>query len=180
MITHMIDHQEKCIIEEFQGKVGYLQGLTEKIIDSTRTIDNHANVMVGLNTAVFALVISMLFEAEHLQLTMAVIAMFSVMSAVSAVFAIRLPHVIITKKKHHKSLFHARRIAEYDCAETYAKALHKVMHDEESLFVEYAREAYNLSRYYYMPKRRMLTWSRYFFIFGVVMSSVVLMVERIL
>lgn len=172
------DHD--VVIDDFQSKVNYLQGLTEKIIESTHTLDNTANVMVGLNTAVFALVTSMLFESEHLQITLGIIAFFCVLSIFFAVFAIRLPHILSNRKHHRKSLFHARRIAEYDCAETYAKALHKVIHNEEELFEEYAREAYNLSRYYYMPKRRMLTWSRYFFAFGVVLSSMVLLVEKIL
>lgn len=175
-----MDELKRVAIEDFQGKVGYLQGLTEKIIDSTRTIDNHANVMVGLNTAVFALVTSMLFEAEHLRLTLAMIAMFSVLSAVAAVFSIRLPRIIVTKKKYRKSIFHARRIAEYDSPETYAHALREIMHNEKELFDEYAREAYNLSRYYYMPKRRMLTWSRYLFLFGVVLSSIALLAQKLL
>lgn len=175
----MIDHvADNGTIDDVQGKVAYLQGLTEKIIDSTRTIDNHANVMVGLNTAIFALVISMLFEKETLRMTMGVIALFSAASAVAAIFAIRLPR-IVARKGHTMSLFHTRRIAQYESAEHYARALQKNLRSDDDVFTEYAREAYNLSKYYYIPKRRMLTWSRYFFLFGVITSSVFLLMEKI-
>jgi hypothetical protein len=175
----MDDHKEKQQeIDELQGKVAYLQSLTEKIIDSTRTIDNHANVMVGLNTAIFALVMSMLFEADHLKLTMGIVALFSLLSAIAAVFAIRLPR-LFSRKNYPMSLFHTRRIAQFDSADQYAQELRNVIQSDGSLFAEYAREAYNLSKYYYTPKRRMLTWSRYFFLFGVITSALFLLLEKI-
>ncbi len=174
----MNDHKEEGQkIDDVQGKVAFLQGLTEKIIDSTRTIDNHANVMVGLNTAIFVVVISMLFEVDHLRFTLGVVAFFSIISAVAAVFAIRLPR-LMSHKDYPMSIFHTRKIAGFDSAEQYAQALHRTLYSEKKIFEEYAREAYNLSKYYYTPKRRMLTWSRYLFLFGVISSSMFLLLER--
>lgn len=166
-------------VEEFQGKVGYLQGLTEKIIDSTRTIDNHANVMVGLNTAIFALVISMMLQVDHLRFVMSIVALFSFISAIAAIFAIRLPRIIARNNNYQKSLFHAPRIAQFKSVDEFSNALLATMASDDDLLKEYAREAYNLSKYYYMPKRKMLTLSRYFFLFGAITSSLFLLVEKI-
>lgn len=166
------------VVDELQGKGAYLQGLTEKIIDATRTIDNHANVMVGINMAIVVLIISMLFDVNHLKLTMGVVAIFSALSAISAVFAIRLPHAL-SSQKHPESLFYARKIASFDCADDYAHVLRKTITNDDDLFREYAREAYNLSKYYYIPKRRMLTCSRYLFLFGVMSSSLFLLLEKL-
>lgn len=169
---------EKKIITDLQGKSAFLESLNEKIVDSVRTVDNHANVMIGINTVIFALVISMLFEIDHLKLTIGMVAIFSALSTIAAVFAIRLPRSFF-KKKHPESIFYARRIAEYTSADEYARALRDVVTNEKEFFTQYAREAYNLSNYYYIPKRRMLTVSRYIFLFGVVMSSLFLLMEKL-
>ena len=177
-MSHTPQHLPAPPIDDLQGKAGFLQGLTEKIIEATRAVDNHANVMVGINTALFALVITMLFQVEHLKATLGIIALFSAASAIAAVFAIRLPH-ILAHKRHPESLFYARHIASYPSADAYAAQLRAVVADERELFRQYAREAYNLSVYYYLPKRRMLSWSRYLFVFGVVASALFLVLEKV-
>ena len=165
-------------VDDLQGKTGFLQGLTEKIIEATRAVDNHANVMVGINTALFALVITILFQVDHLKITLGIIAIFSAASAIAAVFAIRLPHML-AHTRHPESVFYARHIASYPSADAYAAQLRAVIADDEALFLQYAREAYNLSTYYYIPKRRMLSWSRYLFVFGVVTSALFLVLEKV-
>ncbi len=166
------------LIDDLQGKAGFLQGLTEKIIEATRAVDNHANVMVGINTALFALVITILFQVEHMKATLGIIALFSAASAIAAAFAIRLPH-LLANTCHPESLFYVRHIASYPSADAYATQLRAAITDDEVFFRHYAREMYNLSTYYYIPKRRMLTWSRYLFVFGVVASALFLVLEKV-
>jgi hypothetical protein len=174
--------KQKSILtnEDFDSitSMSFLEGLTKKIIDATHTVDNHANVMIGINTGIFALVISKLFEIDTLRLTMGVVAIFSALSAIAALFAIRLPR-IIAHKEREQSLLHAPRIAEFGSAEAYADELQKMIINDREVFRQHALEAYNLSKFYYLPKRRMLTYSRIIFIFGVMASGLFLLLEKL-
>ncbi len=158
--------------------LGFLEGLTKKVIDAAHTVDSHANVMVGVNTGIFVLVISMLFEVDSLRLTMGMVAIFSALSAIFAIFAIRLPHVF-GHNEREKSLLHAPRIAEFGSAEAYADELQKMLDDDREIFRQHALEVYNLSKYYYIPKRKMLSYSRLFFLCGVMASAVFLLLEKL-
>lgn len=160
------------------SSISFLEGLTKKIIDATHTVDGHANVMVGINTGIFILVVSKLFEIDTLRITMGIVAIFSFVSAIFAILAIRLPRVFVQNKRE-ESILHANRIAEFGSAESYADELHKMLQSDREVFRQHALEAYNLSRYYYVPKRRMLTWSRYFFVFGVMASGLFLLLEKL-
>jgi hypothetical protein len=158
--------------------MNFLNNLSEKIIDVTHTVDTHANIMIGINTAIFAFVVSKLFEVDTLKLTLGVVAIFSAFSALFAVSATRLPH-FFSKTKHKKSILHAPRIAQFDSAESYADELQKMTQSKDEVFNQHALEVYNMSKYYYLPKRRMLAWSRYFFIFGVMASAMFLLLEKL-
>ncbi len=158
--------------------LGFLEGLTKKVIDAAHTVDSHANVMVGINTGIFVLVISMLFEVEVLRVTMGMVAIFSALSAIFAIFAIRLPHIFVHNERE-KSLLHAPRIAEFGSAESYADELQKMLNNDQEIFRQHALEVYNLSRYYYIPKRKMLSYSRLFFLCGVIASAVFLLLEKL-
>lgn len=164
--------------EELATATVFLEGLTKKVIKAIRTVDSHANVMVGLNTGIFVLVVSKLFEVEVLRFTMGVVAIFSAASSVAAIFAIRLPRFFV-RRDHEPSAFHVQEIAEYKNADEYADELKKIITDDKEMFRQHSLEAYNLSRYYYIPKRRMLAWSRYLFVFGVMASGMFLLLEKL-
>jgi hypothetical protein len=159
--------------------VSFLEGLTEKIIDATHTVDTHANVMIGINTGIFIFVISKLFEYESLKITMGVVALFSACSVIAAMLAIRLPRVITKRYAHEESVLHAPRISKFKSANEYAITLKKMLKNEDEMLKQHSLEAFNLSKYYYAPKRRMLAWSRYFFLFGVMASALFLLMEKL-
>ncbi len=171
-------HDENCI-NDGQVTINFLEGLTGKIIDITHTVDNHANVMIGINTGIFVLVVSLLFKTDILKITLGVVAGFSFISAFCAMLAIRLPRFFTRKHLHEESVLHAPRISKFNSADIYAKKLQEIMKNEDEVFRQYSLEAYNLSKYYYAPKRRMLAWSRYFFVFGVMFSGLFLLLEKL-
>jgi len=164
--------------DDLEATTEFLQGLTEKIIDATRNVDNHANVMVGINTGILMLAISEIFQVDHLKITFGVVAIFSAVSVFVALCAIRLPKFLVNKK-HEESLFYARRIAKFSSADEYSQQLRKILSNDDAFFKEYSLEVYNLSRYYYIPKRRLLSWSRYIFVFGVMASALFLLLEKL-
>jgi len=166
-------------IDNGQVTINFLEGLSNRIIDITHTVDSHANVMIGINTGIFVLVVSQLFRVNTLKITLGVVAVFSVISALCAILAIRLPHFFTRRHPHEESMLHAPRISKFNSADLYAQELKTIVKNEDELFRQYSLEAYNLSRYYYLPKRRMLAWSRYFFVFGVMISGLFLLLEKL-
>jgi hypothetical protein len=167
------------ILNDGQAIINFLEGLTNKIIDITHTVDNHANVMIGMNTGIFVLVISLLFKADVLRITLGIVAFFSFISAFCAILAIRLPHFFTRRYPHEESILHAPRISKFNSADIYATELQKIIKNEDEIFRQYSLEAYNLSKYYYVPKRKMLAWSRYFFVLGVMCSGLFLLLEKL-
>ena len=159
--------------------ISFLESLSQKIIDATHTVDTHANVMIGINTGIFIFVISKLFEDDSLRITMGVVALFSACSVIASMLAIRLPRIITKRYHHEESILHAPRISKFKSANEYASTLKKMIKDEDELLKQHSLEAFNLSKHYYTPKRRMLAWSRYFFLFGVMASSIFLLMEKL-
>jgi len=106
------------------------------------------------------------------------VAIFSAISGLLAVFATRVPRFFI-KRKYDKSILHAKQIAKFESATKYSDELQKITQTKDELFRQHSLEAYNLSKYYYVPKRRILTLSRYVFILGVMTSGMFLLLEKI-
>ncbi len=168
--------EKKFVDDDLQGAVEFLNSTSEKIIDTTRNVDSHANVLLGLGMAVFALAINEMMTSEKLHITFSLIAFFSGVSSIVALLAIRPPRFLI-KKGQKESLMYTREIASFESSEKYAQALKKTVSSDDSLFNEFATEIYNLSRYYYLPKRKLFSLSRNIFLFGVVLSLFVLLLE---
>ncbi len=157
--------------------LSFLEGLSVKIIDAIHTVDNHANVMIGINTGVFIFVMTQLLAGEGFHFTLSVVAFFSVISVVCGLFAIRLPR-FMGRVTRERSLLHTNRILEFGSAEAYADELQKMLVDDREIFRQHALEVYNLSKYYYTPKRKMLSYARLAFLCGVLASGVLLIIEK--
>jgi hypothetical protein len=172
------DKKEKksFVDDDLQAVVAFLEGTSAKIIDSTRNVDNHTNVLLGLSMGVFALSINELMTASHLHMTLTAVAIFSGISSAVALLSIRPPRFLI-KKGQEESLMYTRKIAAFKSHKEYAKALREILTSDEKIFHQYAKEIYNLSRFYYIPKRKMFSLSRNIFLFGVVAALFFMLLE---
>lgn len=168
--------KKSFVDDDLDAVVGFLAGTSAKIIDSTRNVDNHSNVILGLSMAIFALSVNELMTVEKLHMTLSVIAIFSGISSMVALLAIRPPRFLI-KKGQEESLMYTRKIAGFASHKEYAEALREVLTSDEKLFHQYATEIYNLSRFYYIPKRKMFSLSRNIFLFGVVAALFFMLLE---
>lgn len=168
--------EKKYVDDDLQGVVEFLNSTSEKIIDTTRNVDSHSNVLLGLSMAVFALALNEMMASDKLHLTLSVVAFFSGLSSIIALMSIRPPR-ILTKRGQRESLMYTGKISSFKSSKEYSKALRKSLSNDDCFFHEYAMEIYNLSRYYYIPKRRLFSLSRNIFLFGVVMGLFVLLIE---
>ena len=167
-----IDYVEK----DLQAVVAFLDGLSNKITERTRNIDSQSNVIIGLSTGVFILAINELMNSESLHITLSLVASFSALSAIVALVAIRPPAWMVLKGQK-QSLLYTQKIANFSSANKYADELKKILKCDKDIFQQYAVEIYNLSKYYYRPKRNLFAVSRNIFLFGVIFSLIFLFLE---
>lgn len=168
--------KKKYVDDDLQGVVEFLNSTSEKIIDTTRNVDNHSNVLLGLSMAFFALALNEMMTSDKLHITLSVVAFFSGVSSIIALMSIRPPR-FLTKKGQRESLMYTGKIASFKSSKEYSKALQKMLIEDDCFFHEYATEIYNMSKYYYVPKRKLFSISRNIFLFGVVLGLFVLLLE---
>jgi hypothetical protein len=168
--------KKSFVDDDLQAAVTFLEGTSAKIIDSTRNVDSHSNVFLGLSMGIFALSINELITSSHMHMTLTVVAIFSGISSMVALLAIRPPRFLI-KKGQEESLMYTRKIAEFKSYKEYADALREALTSDEKLFCQYAKEIYNLSRFYYIPKIKLFSLSRNVFLFGVLAALFFMFLE---
>jgi Family of unknown function (DUF5706) len=170
-------HKEKDYVEkDLQAVVAFLDGLSNKIIERTRNVDTQSNVLIGLGTGIFILAINEMLVANHFHITLTLVALFSASSAIIALCAIRPPAIMVSKGQE-ESLLYSKKIADFSSAKNYSIELKKILGSDEKIFHQYAIEIYNLSKYYYRPKRRLFAISRNIFLLGVFSSLILLFLE---
>lgn len=168
--------QKEYVEKDLQAVVAFLDGLSNKIIERTRNIDSQSNVLIGLSTGIFLLAINEMMNSERLHITLSLVAFFSALSAIVALLAIRPPSFMVLKGQK-QSLLYTQKIANFSSAKKYATELKKILKRDEDIFHQYAIEIYNLSKYYYRPKRMLFAISRNIFLFGVISSLIILFFE---
>ena len=161
---------------DLEAVVEFLDGLSNKIIERTRNLDAQSNVIIGLSTGIFLLAINEVMNSEHLHITLSLVAFFSALSAIVALIAIRPPAWMVLKGQK-QSLLYTQKIASFSSAKKYSRELIKILNCDEDIFHQYAIEIYNLSKYYYRPKRKLFAIARNIFLFGVIFSLIFLFIE---
>ncbi|PIP28207.1 MAG: hypothetical protein COX29_02445 [Candidatus Moranbacteria bacterium CG23_combo_of_CG06-09_8_20_14_all_35_22] len=169
--------KEKDYVEkDLQAVVAFLDGLSNKIIERTRNVDSQCNVIIGLSTGIFILAINEVMNSDHLHITLSLIAFFSALSAIISLLAIRPPSFMV-KKGQEESLLYSKKIADFESAREYSIELKKILKKDQDIFQHFSIEIYNLSKYYYRPKRKLFEISRNIFLFGVIFSLIILFLE---
>jgi len=148
----------------------FLSGILQKSGNFARHMDNQTNILVGLSFGIFILSVSQaITESELISLPLLILAIFSLASALTALFAV-IPPRIMRKRGQKESLFYNKEIASFKSSDHYEKELSKVCYDFNRIIHQYALELYNLSNYYYQPKRRLFKCSRNLLLLGIFLS----------
>lgn len=148
----------------------FISSILQKAENFARHMDNQTNILLGLSSGIFVLSASQIrTENGSIVIPLLVLAIFSLVSALMAIFAI-IPPRTMRKKGQKESLLYNKKISEFKSPKQYAKELLEVSRDFEKITQECATELYNLSRYYYQPKRRLFKWSRNLLLLGLSLS----------
>ncbi|NTU67156.1 MAG: hypothetical protein HGB08_04520 [Candidatus Moranbacteria bacterium] len=181
MLDKEIDDLKDEIIKSYvdddlQATIVFLGWLADKIVNSTRNVDAQANIVMGLSTGIFVLAVNEISSSDRFYFTLMFAAAFSAVSAVIALLAIR-PLSVMLKNGHEESMFFTRKISSFPSAKKYSEELIKILKTDDEIFYQYGMEIYNLSKYYYRPKRNLYAIARNIFLLGAVVSIISIFIE---
>lgn len=154
--------------DEFQGNVSFLGNILDKTSSFIQHMDTQINIIIGISSAIFLYSSSQTILANHL--VSPILSIFSAASIIIGLFAIHPPR-FMRKKGQKESLIYNKKISDYSSSTEYSAKLSEVLGDIDKIREHYAREIYNMSSYYYRPKRKLYRWSRDVLLWGIILAA---------
>jgi len=152
-----------------------LNSILQKIIDLVIHVDTQINIMMVFSSAIFLFSTAKLYDANgRLPLYIITLVVFSGLSIIVSLMAIHPPR-FMRKKGQKESMFYHRRVQGFPSADQYVRELSEMFKNRKKVVSEYGREVYNLSKYYYRPKRELYKLARSLLIIGFFLSVVFLL-----
>lgn len=161
--THLPNDNHKRKAQE-----GFLEITLDRISEMCQHLDHVTNILIGISVAVFLFSASEL-QQHHDDVALIIIAVAAGLSALVGLLAIHPPR-FMRKQGQTESLAYNKIIASFENAAAYEAALKEVTHDEAAVEHQYATEIYNLSRYYYRPKKILFHFARTILFVGIALS----------
>lgn len=156
--------KEKTPLSQYEN-IELLNGILHKADSFAQHLDTQANILIGINLAIFLISIS--FYRDHVGefffLTLATITGISTLVSLLTIH----PPRFMRKRGQRESLFYNKRVAEFGSSTKYINAVQKITRDRKKVTEEYLLEIYNVYKYYYRPKRRLYNLARNILIIGI-------------
>jgi len=155
-----------------------LKESTAQFLDSALTntcgfaqhLDSQTHILVGVSSLIFIFSVSRFLDQGG-QLPFMILSIFSGFSALVGLFAIH-PPAFMRKRGQEESLMFHKHIVEFPTASDYVRELTKVVEDRDVMIREYATTIYNVSKYYYRPKRRLFHYARNILLVGIFLGLI--------
>ena len=136
-----------------------------------QALDTQINIIIGIASAAFAFT-SAQYLINH-SIGYLVMTLFSAFSAIAGLIAIHPPKFLRgSQDGKKKSDLFATSIAEYPTSTEYAEELLRIVKSKRAIVEGCAVDVYNISKYYYLPKRRLFRLSRNLFLVGIVVGLI--------
>ncbi len=156
--------QEKRESKEFSTR--FLDETLEKSYSFAQHLDTQTNILVGVSMAVFLFSLSSFFDQPG-QLPFLMLGLFAGLSCLIGLFAIHPPK-FMRKRGQEESLMYHKHIIGFSTPGAYSERLKEIIEDKNAVVEQYATEIYNVSKYYYRPKRKLFHLARNLLMVGIV------------
>ena len=178
----MINKKESSdeLKSDFEVAVSFLDSILDRTNSLAQHIDNQIQILIGISSAIFIFSAGRLYgEGGKIELPLLVLAIFSIVSTISGLFAVHPPLSMREKGRIEslKSLMYNKRIISFPSSSEYGEELLKTIKNPEEIVKQYATEIYTLSKYYYIPKRKLFHLTRDIFFLGFIISFLVLILN---
>ena len=153
-----------------QSTAQFLEGIVQKHYSFSQHLDNQVNILVGVSTAIFLFSLPQFLNGPESKIFL-VLAITSGMALFVGLFAIHPPR-FMRKRGQEESIAYNKNIARHQSSGEYHKHLRGILDDKEAIIQQYAVEIYNVSRYYYRPKRKLFHVARNILVIGIFITLV--------
>lgn len=161
------------LVKEFKEEIDDIFVLNEilhKVNGNTEHIDIQINNLVILGSALFAFSATGFFSTNStVHFYLLVLALFSSLSAVIGLIALNPPS-FLDKRGQKDSVLYTHGISNYKTPEEYYGAIKTMIENKNKTTEQYALEIYNLSKFSYLPKRKLFNLSKNLLIIGFLLS----------
>jgi len=160
---------------DFGCSLSFLNGMLRKTTSFVQHLDTQINILIGISLGMFAFGASK-FQGENGDISLAflVLTIFSLLSTLVGLFAIHPPKWL-RKRGQEESLMYNKKISSFSSSVEYGDELLKAIKNKEEIVRQYATELYNISKYYYRPKRNLFHIARRIFLLGITISFILLL-----
>lgn len=166
--------EDKKIIDDNSALMRFFEGQMTKAITFVLHFDTQANILIGINTAILGIALSVI-NSNHLVVTLSVLSAFSFLSLISSLYTIHPPR-FLRKRGQNESLFYNKVVNSFSDPSKYSAAITEMLNNKQDIILNYSTEIYNLYKYSYRPKRNLFKMSRNLLIAGIVLSLIVFFV----
>lgn len=153
--------------------VNLLASILQKGVEFTRHIDTQSNILISICLAILIFTVTRFQSGDK---TFLILSIFSTLATLTAFFAIHPPR-FMRKRGQNESLLYNKRIAKFPSAKEYRRELAQVVGNQDAIIREYATEIYNIYKYFYVPKRKLFKISRNLLFIGIILNSVVFVIN---
>lgn len=160
-----------------ESSLQFLDGLLSRAYDFAQHLDNQTSILVGVSSAIFVFSLSLVVEQNGSR-PFLILGIFAGCAALVGLFAVHPPK-FMRKRGQEESLMYNKSIASFASSADYGDALEKIVDDKNAVIHEYAKEIYNVSKFYYRPKRKLFHLSRNILLAGIVLSLCVFLLSAL-
>jgi len=159
-----------------QAELEFLEGILQRNHSFAQQLDTYADIMIALSTAIFIFSFSQL-RADY-ALFWVVLGLTGGIVTIVALLMIK-PPAVLRKKGQVESIMFKTKIASFGSAREYEDSLTKTLRDRQGTIEQYSREIYNVTKYYYEPKKFLFRIARNVLLLGIVLTIVLFAVESL-
>lgn len=155
-------------LPDLRTEIGFSNGILDKTGKLIQHVDTQTNILIGISSAIFVFVASTMRNGQ-INLPLVLLGFFSAATCLCGLFAIHPPR-FMRKKGQKESLMYTGEISRCKTDLEYCKKIKAVLENRDKVLMQYSKEIYNLSKYYYRPKRKIFKFSRNLLLIGIILS----------
>lgn len=157
-----------------ESEIQLLEGILLRNHSYAKQLDTYANIMIALSSAIFIFSFSQLRIEQSL--FWMILGLTTGLATILSLMMVRPPKTL-RKRGQQESLMYSREIVSFTSPQEYKRAIDKVLASRDEIINQYSKEIYNLTKYYYLPKKLLFRIAKGVLTTGISISLILFLLE---